>query len=252
MSYGLYISAEGAQAQSTRLEAISNNIANASTPGFKRDFAIIQARYAEETERGRDYPGSRSLNDLGGGVMVSQTKSDFSGGPLQDTGVPTDLAIRGDGFFMVRRGNQDLLTRNGNFKITNAGELQTQDGYSVLSADGNPVVIDDPTQPWQISDSGGITQGASTPINLALVRPASLGDLAKRGENLFAPLAPTLPVEDADRQVVPGHLELSTVKPAMEMVEMIETTRAYETNVNMVRFQDTMLGNLLSRLMKAS
>jgi flagellar basal-body rod protein FlgF len=251
MAYGLYISAAGAQAQSARLNTISSNIANATTPGFKRDLAVVQARYAEETAQGRDYPGSRSINDLGGGVMVRETQTDFSSGPLQSTGIPTDVAIQGDGFFVVRRGEQDLLTRSGNFMLSSDGTLITQDGYPVLADDNNPISIGDPSLPWSMTPKGGIENNGSVQ-NLALVRPQSYGDLVKVGENLFAPLAPTLPLDVTERSVAPGHIELSTVKPAMEMVELIETTRAYESNVNMVRFQDQMLGSLISQVLKVS
>ena len=114
MSYGLYISAEGAHAQSRRVETLANNLANADTVGFKRDLAVLQARYSEETQRGLDYPGSQSVNDLGGGVKVAGTQTDFSAGAFKRTNVPSDMAIPGDGFFMVRRPDGDYLTRAGN------------------------------------------------------------------------------------------------------------------------------------------
>src|SRR5271156_6604963 len=105
MAYGLYIAAEGASAQSTRLEVIANNLANVGTPGFKRDFAMFQARYAEETRRGTDYPGSHSINDLGGGVEIRGTQTDFTAGPMKKTGSESDIAIQGDAFFLVRKGD---------------------------------------------------------------------------------------------------------------------------------------------------
>src|SRR6478736_2818091 len=92
MIYGMYISAEGAQAQSTRLEALSNNLANVDTPGFKCAFAQMQSRYAEETAQGKDYLGSGSINDIGGGVEVCGMRTDFTGGPIQKTGMETDMA----------------------------------------------------------------------------------------------------------------------------------------------------------------
>ena len=86
MPYGMYISAEGAHAQSKRLETLSNNLANVDTPGFKRDLALFQARHAEEINQGTDYPGSRGLNDIGGGVSVRETKTDFAPGLMKRTG----------------------------------------------------------------------------------------------------------------------------------------------------------------------
>ena len=88
MPYGLYISAEGAYAQNKRMEVLANNLANAATTAFKRDQPIFQARLAEATARGLDFPGSRSINDLGGGVEVLGTVTDFSQGALEATGNP--------------------------------------------------------------------------------------------------------------------------------------------------------------------
>ncbi|MBS0208783.1 MAG: flagellar hook basal-body protein [Planctomycetes bacterium] len=251
MPYGLYISAEGAQAQSTRLEVLSNNIANASTPGFKRTLAIFQARYAEETQRGQDVPGSRSINDMGGGVIGFETSTDYSTGPLKETGQLNDLAIPGEGFFMVRRGEQDLLTRAGNFRINPEGFLQTPEGDLLLASDTRPMFVNPNGPPYSFNQRGELTQDGVT-TQLAIVRPNSLGDLAKMGDNLFRPLAPVEPVPVEDRNVLTGHLELSTVRPAEEMMELIEASRVFEANTNMVRFQDQMMGSLLDRLMKVS
>ena len=110
MPYGIYLSAEGAQAQSRRLEVIANNLANVNTVGFKKEFAIMQARYSEAIAAGTASPGSGSLADIGGGVRMEETKTDFSQGPTRRTGSPTDLAISGDGFFAVRKGQETLLT----------------------------------------------------------------------------------------------------------------------------------------------
>lgn len=249
MPYGLYISAEGAQAQSTRMEVIANNLANAATPGFKRELAIFQTRFAEEIQQGQAPPGAGTLNDIGGGVETLATVTDFSTGPLKQTGVPTDLAIDGEGFFMVRRNGQEFLTRSGNFAFTPTGTLVTQDGDPVLSVTGAPIAVNPEFGPWHITPDGGIAQGGDL-VYLAINRPNSLGDLVKTGDNLFASLAPTKPLETAQRRVATGVLEQSGVQPVLEMTEMIETSRAFEANVNMIRNQDQILGELVSRVLK--
>lgn len=250
MPYGLYISAEGAHAQQKRLEVVANNLANVDTVGFKRDLAIFQARYAEATEQGLDQPGSGSLNDLGGGIMVQQTATDFSAGPLKQTGVRTDLAIGGDGYFVVQKDGQNLLTRAGNFQLTSAGQLVTQQGYPVLSPDNSPITIDLSNGEWEVTGSGVVQQqGIAQP--LALVQPASKGDLVKVGENLFRPLSDPPEVPVGDRRVVSGHLEASGVKPTTELLEMIDATRAIEANLNMMQTQDQMLSELVNRVLKA-
>lgn len=252
MPYGLYLSADGAHAQATRLEVIAHNLANVDTVGFKRELAVFQARYAEETERGEDTPGSGSINDVGGGVLVSQTKTDFSPGPLKRTDVPTDMAIRGEGFFVVGKDGETFLTRAGNFLINRQGQLVTQYGgeeYTVLSDGGTPVAINPDVGPWELTPTGAIRQ-AGTLQRLAVVQPASLGDLVRMGENVFKPLADPLPVAPADRNVIGGYLEMSGVEPTTEMIELIEASRAVEANLNMVQAQDEMLSGLVTRLMR--
>lgn len=249
MPYGLYISAEGAHAQSKRLEVIANNLANVDTVGFKRDLAIFQARYAEQTQRGGDFAGSGAINDLGGGIHVRETKTDFSPGPLKHTDVPTDIAIDGDGFFVVEKDNQQYLTRAGNFRLTDRGELVTTQGYPVLNDSGTPIVIDRNSR-WELSQKGEIRQRGQVQ-SLAVVQPKSLGDLAKTGENFFRPLADVEPVAAEKRRVVSGYLEQSQVQPTMEMMDLIETSRAVEANLNMMQTQDQMLSGLFGRLLRA-
>jgi flagellar basal-body rod protein FlgF len=254
MPYGLYLSAEGAHAQAARLETIAHNLANVDTVGFKRELAIFQARYAEETERGQDFPGSGTINDVGGGVWVSETKTDFSPGPLKRTGVPTDMAIRSQGFFLLQKDGETFLTRAGNFLVNERGELVTQYGqqkYAVLADDGSPVVIDPSNGPWELTPSAAVRQ-SGTVQNLAIVEPASLGDLARVGENVFKPLAETAPVAAGERSVAAGYLEMSGVEPTTEMVELIETSRAVEANLNMMQTQDEMLSGLVNRLMRSA
>ena len=103
MSYGLYISAEGAQVQAQRLEVIANNMANVETPGFKRDIPTFQARFAEAIQRGTSYPGSGGIDDGGGGVKMIGVETDFTTTTLRNTDIPTDFAINGDGFFPTLR-----------------------------------------------------------------------------------------------------------------------------------------------------
>ncbi len=251
MPYGLYISAEGARAQTQRLETIANNLANVDTAGFKRDLAVFQARYAEAIDQGCDYPGSGSVNDVGGGVMLRLTQTDFAPGPLKRTGAPTDVAIRDKGFFLVEKDGQQYLTRAGDFQLTAEGNLITQQGYAVLSDGGTPITVEPGNGPFEITPRGALRQGGSAQM-LAMVQPASLGDLVKVGESLFKSLAETEPVEENDRDVAWGYLEASSVRPTSEMVQLIEASRAVEANVNMMQTQDQMLSQLVTRVMRSS
>jgi flagellar basal-body rod protein FlgF/flagellar basal-body rod protein FlgG len=251
MPYGLYMSAEGAHAQATRLEVIAHNLANVETTGFKRELAILQTRFAEEIRQGTAQAGAGDINDIGGGVEVVATQTEFAPGPLKDTGVPTDLAIRGEGFFVVGNEEERFLTRAGNFHVNARGELVTQYGgqqYAVLDDSLSPIVLDREA-PWEFTVNGEVKQAGGT-TNLALVKPQSYGDLARFGENVFRPLAETIPLAAGERSVAPGYLEGSGVQPTTEMVAMIEASRLLEANLNMMQTQDKMLDGLINRLMR--
>ncbi|QDU94305.1 flagellar hook-basal body protein [Lignipirellula cremea] len=251
MPYGLYLSAAGADLQSQRMQVISNNLANVDTPGFKRDFALPEARYTEAIERGIADPGEGSLNDVSGGVSLGETVTDFSRGVYKPTGINTDFALDDDGkgFFAVERDGEEYLTRAGNFRFDNQGRLKTQDGYPVLSIGGEVVQID-PTGPAPILHHDGLLSQGGESIPLAIRRPKSLGDLVKAGATMFRQLAESEDAAPEHRQVRQGTLEMSSVKPIDATVEMIETSRVYEANIRMIQHQDGMLGSLVGRLLR--
>ncbi len=247
MPYGLYMAAEGAQVQSQILDVLSNNMANVDTAGFKRDLAVAQSRYSEAIEQGLDYPGSGRINDVGGGVLTRETATQFSSGPIKSTGIATDMAILGEGFFQVDRDGETLLTRAGNFTLDGTGQLVTQAGHPVLSDGGSPIRVD-PTRRWTVDNQGTVVQDGSA-TKLAVVQPKSLGDLVKVGNTMFSSISDTTPVAAEDRAVRGGHLELSGVKPTEEMMELIKTSRAFEVNVQMIKSHDSIMGSLISRVL---
>ena len=173
--------------------------------------------------------------------------TDFTSGGYRVTGRPEDLAIRGEGFFVVRRQGQDLLTRAGNFSISANGALTTDQGLPVLDSTGAAAVID-PALPWWVSPQGELLQDGAR-IPLAIVRPQQPGDLTKVGDNLFQPLAPTVPLPFEQRQVESGVLETSGVNPVGEMMNLISASRAFESNVTLIRNHDQMIGNLIGRVL---
>ncbi len=232
------------------MDIIANNIANVDTVGFKRDLAVMQSRYSEAIEHGLASPGEAAQSDIGGGVQFRESVTDFSPGPLRKTGNPTDVALQGDGFFVVKKGQERLLTRAGNFRLKATGDLVTQQGYPVLSQDNTPIVINPDGGRWEVDSSGNVNQsGTLQPLQIA--RPASLGDLSKAGENLFRPLGSVRPVAANDRAVVGGYLEMSSVQPTTEMTSMIETSRLIEANINVMKTHNEMLSNLIDRVLKA-
>lgn len=250
MPYGVYLSASGAQAQSHRLQQVSNNLANVETPGFKPVATVLQARFSELIENGDVSPGLGGIDDLGGGVTIQPEQTEFKVGAVRTTGNQTDFAIHDrDSFFVLQRGDQQLLTRAGDFVFDSSGQLVNSGGDAVLATDGNPIRID-PRRPFQVGAEGRITQGGNT-RELMLGQPKNKGDLTNVGGNLFRPLAEFNLAGPGDRNVINGALEQSAVSPTGAMMELIETSRAYEANVQMIKHQDGVLGSLVGRVLKA-
>ena len=249
MPYGMYLSASGAHVQNHRLEVLSNNLANINTPGFKPSLAIVQARHNKAIEDGEVSPNSGTLADIGGGAKIQPTKTIFENGPIETTGIKTDFAIHDENsFFVVQRGEEQFFTRAGGFIFNNSGQLTNTNGDQVLSVDGTPVQID-PSRGFEVNNNGVIQQDGRN-IPLMLSRPESLGDLARAGDNLFRPLAQTQQVPPNERAVVSGSLEKSAVNPTTAMMELIEATRAYESNLRLIQHHDQAYGNLIGRLLK--
>jgi len=249
MPYGVYLSAAGANAQSHRLEVLSNNLANVNTNGFKPEHAVLQARFAEMIEQGSVQPGRGGIDDLGGGVTIQPAVTSFDMGAMRTTGNETDFAINNaDQFFVIQRGDEQLLTRSGDFLFDSAGKLITQNGESVLGSDGQPIRIA-PNLPYQIQGDGRIAQAGEV-RDLMLAKPKSKGDLVHAGGNMFKPLAAFDLAAPGERQVSNRMLESSGVSATGMMMELIDASRSYEANVRMIQNQDNVMGTLISRVLQ--
>ncbi len=255
MPYGLYLAADGVNVQSKRLEMLANNLANVDTVGFKREMAMFQARASEAHAQGLDQRGTGTINDLSGGVQFFETVTDHSTGPLKHTGLTTDVAILGDGFFQVQQDGERYLTRAGNFSVDARGRMLTQNGEQVLSSAGTPISVNPELGQPGIAEDGAVYQilpdGSRGIVGeVGIVRPASNGDLVKRGENRFFPLGPVSVVPPPERRLRSGYLETSGVQATTEMMHLIEATRAMEMNVNMIRNHDQMLSGITNRMLR--
>jgi flagellar basal body rod protein FlgG len=249
--YGLYISAEGAAAQSRRLDVIANNMANVDTVGFKQDVPTFQARFAEAIQKGQSVPGDQSINNIGGGVKMFDVATDFSAGQYATTGKPLDLAINGPGFFHIRGADgQAYLSRAGDFELDPKGRLVTSSGqHPVLDQQFSEITLSTDV-PYSISPDGFVVQDGNAKA-LGLSQPKSLDELVKVGNNMFRPLEKVAPVPLEERSVKQGYLELSGANPVREMMAMIESTRGFEANSRMIQSQDNALGTLISRVLKS-
>jgi len=254
MNPALWIAKTGLEAQQTRLGVVSNNLANVSTTGFKRDRAVFEDLLYQTVRQ----PGAQSSQDTilpsglmrGTGVRTVATEKLHTQGNLTQTGNNLDVAVQGRGYFQILRPDGTLgYTRDGAFQMDAQGQLVTSGGYLVQPG----LTIPTGAQSVTIGVDGTVSvqiagQTAPTQIgNLQLadfVNPAGLQPI---GENMFVETAASgapqvgTPGLNGLGTVIQGSLESSNVNVVEEMVNMIETQRAYEINSKAIATADQML-----------
>lgn len=254
MNPALWISKTGLDAQQTRLSVISNNLANVNTTGFKRDQAIFQDLIYQNKKQsgGQTTEDTRSPSGLsiGTGVRVVATEKLHTQGNLTQTGNPLDMAILGRGFFQIQQADgTQAYTRDGTFQIDADGQVVTSQGLLLQPA----ITIPGDTQSLTIGQDGtvsALTGNNTTPTQLGNVQLSDFvnpAGLQPQGNNLFtetassgSPLTGT-PNLNGLGALENGAVETSNVNVVEELVNMIETQRAYEMNSKVISTTDQML-----------
>lgn len=253
-SYGLWLSAAGMKVNDHRQSVLANNMANVHTTGFKQDLAVVTQRAVESREN--VYPFDQRhpvLDGLAGGVNVRDSFHDFSPGALQDTGKPLDVALVEDGFFVVSDGTNERYTRNGAFTVNTEGELVMSAGggrWRVLDTGGAEITISPDLPEPRVSYDGTIRQGEEVVGQLQTVDFEDLQSLRKSGQNVLE--ATTSAPQPIDARVQAGALERSNFDVMKGLASMIEATRAYEMNANLLRMQDEMTERAVSTIGRLS
>lgn len=261
MSQALWIAKTGLDAQQTRMAVIANNLANTNTTGFKRDRASFEDLLYQTVRQ----PGGASSEQtqlptglqVGTGVRVAATSKQFAQGNLSQTGNALDVAINGRGFFEVLMPDGSTgYTRDGSFQINAQGELVTNAGYPVQPG----LQLPEGTQSVTIGADGTVTaqlagQAAGTQVGqLTLADFVNPAGLQAKGENLFVETGASGPAQSGTPgsggvgRLVQGSVESSNVNVVEELVSMIETQRAYETNAKAISTTDQMLAYLNQNL----
>lgn len=253
-SSALHVARTGLEAQDTRMRVIANNLANIATTGFKRDRAnFATLAYQENRVAGQqsstETAYATGLN-LGTGVSLQSTTSITTQGTLSSTGNPLDLALDGEGFFQVELpGGRQAFTRAGNFSRSAEGTLVTPQGYPVQPA----ITIPEGATAISVGPDGTVSAnvpGSSVPTELGQLTLASFTNpagLQSLGDNFVAETAASGPAQigaagaDGRGSIRQGMLEASNVNVVEELVDMIETQRAYEVNSKMIKATDEML-----------
>ena len=251
-------------AQQTRLDAISNNLANADTTGFKRDIAVSKS-FPELLMRRMGDDGvyetpfgsadvAPIIGKIGLGVETNELYTDFEQGSFKQTSTHTDMALSGEGFFAVETPNGERYTRNGNFLVGKEGILVTKEGYPVLGEKGYIQVADDR---FTVNQDGMVYSENDMQLidRFKIVRFDNERYLQKMGSSLYKDTDITGPAyiaEGKERPVVlQSYVETSNVNVVNEMVSMIEVNRAYEANQKTIQAQDTMMSTLWGKVVLA-
>jgi flagellar basal-body rod protein FlgG len=257
MIRSLWIAKTGLDAQQTQLDVISNNLANVGTAGFKRSRAVFEDLLYQTLRQ----PGAQSSQQtqlptgltVGTGVKPVATEKVFTQGNLQQTGNNLDVAVNGAGFFQVQLPDgTTAYTRDGSFHLDAQGQLVTSSGYPLQPA----ITIPANALTVTIARDGtvSVTQaGQATPTQVGALQLANFinaAGLQSQGENLYIETAasgtPTTntPGTNGLGTLSQGYVETSNVNVVEELVNMIQTQRAYEINSKAVQTSDQMLQRL--------
>lgn len=253
MNYGLYLSAGGALTGIHRLDVAANNLANVNTTGFKTDFAAVMQRDPERIESGAlNLPSNRLLERLGGGVLSAPTRTDFAPAAPIETRNPLDVALLGEGFFVVDSGGgagdaRLRFTRDGRFALNADGALVTASGGLAVLDDAGDAITLEPAQPATIDDRGQIHQGGQVVAQLGVTAPADPDALRKLGDNLYG----FAPGRSATRRAVEarlksGAIESSGVDPIRGMLAVTNASGAVQSNTRMIQIQDEMMARAIN------
>jgi flagellar basal-body rod protein FlgG len=261
MNSALWVAKTGLDAQATRMTVISNNLANVSTTGFKRGRAAFEDLLYQTVRQAGGQTSQQTQAPtgltLGTGVRVVATDRQFAQGNLQQTNNPLDVAVNGRGFFQVTMPDgTTAYTRDGNFQVDSQGQLVTNGGFAVSPA----ITIPEGTQSVTIGADGTVSvkltgEAASQQIgSLTLADFINPAGLQSQGENLYVETAASgspqtgTPGLNGLGRVVQGSLESSNVNVVEELVNMIETQRAYEMNSKAISTTDQMLAYVNNNL----
>lgn len=228
MQPSLYVSLSGQIALERRLETIANNVANASTAGFRSEdikFSTILSRVSPDP--------TNFVTD--NGAYISRRPGEFV-----QTQNPFDIAVRGDAWLSINAGGQQVYTRDGRMKMTGTGDLQTLSGNPVLDVGGGPITLNPRGGPPTISGDGTILQDNRQVGVIGLFRIPDEAKLSRVENAGVLPNQAAEPALDFSRVgVEQGFIERSNVNPVMEMTRLIMVQRSFEALTNSINATET-------------
>jgi flagellar basal-body rod protein FlgF len=256
MVRGLYTAYTGMINQQKRLDTVTNNLANASTTGFKREGLTSKSFDQMLTVKLNDLSVpylNEGIGKMSLGVKIGENYTDYSQGSFKETGNTYDLALAGKGFFTIsytdKKGNtSEKYTRDGEFTMDSEGYLRTLEGDYVQGEGGN-IMIPVETSEVSIRDNGDIYADGEYVDSLRIVDFEDYNNIEKFGENLYNVVDGATETEST-AAVKQGYLEMSNINVVKEMVEMITISRAYESNQKLIQTEDDMLDKSVNQVGK--
>lgn len=248
MLRGLYTAWSGMVNEQNRMDIMTNNLANASTVGFKKEGATSQSFDDVLTVKLKDKSVGLSTVERTGirnpGVKIGENYTDYGQGSFRDTGNTFDLALSGEGFFAIDFANKadgatTMYTRAGQFTLNKDGYLVTQDGDFVLDTNDRRIQMDT-LKATDIDKTGTIRQEGTIIARIKVVDFENYDYLEKYGETYYRPIQGA-ETTNGTATINSGYLEMANVQIVSEMVNMIAITRAYEANQKIIQTYDDSL-----------
>jgi len=253
MNYGIAISASGLLTSLYKTDALSNNLANLNTTGFKPDMVFTRLRDPARQEDGvLSLPSNRMLEKLGAGLHIAPNRVAFTQGPLEATGNPLDIAIEGEGFLVVRAAadaatDKVMLTRDGRMtRDANSRLVNANTGLPVLDELNLPITLPDRGN-VTIADDGTVHVDNQRIAKLQLIDVNDRTQLKKTGDAMFTPSAAAYAARlPAAGRVQQGHLEQSAVSPISAMMETTRAAGSVSRHVRMIDMQDKLMDRAIN------
>lgn len=254
MVKGLYTANWGMINEQKRVDILANNMANAATTGYKKEGSTSEAFYDVLAYKIKDTSEpnvNKKLGAMNMGVKIGEVYTDYSQGAIHETGNTFEMALSGNGFFAVeftnKKGETSVkYTRDGHFTLNVKGELVNKNGDFLLDKQGGHIVLD-PMEKFTVDRMGTVYLGNQPQAQIQVADFEDYNFLEKYGENYYTPLDGATE-KDAQAQVISGYLEDSNVQVVQEMVDLINFTRAYETNQKMIQAIDSTLETAVTRV----
>lgn len=248
MYYGMDIASSGVLTAMGRLDALANNLANLDTPGYKPVQAITMQRDAARVEDDlMTLPSNELLERLGAGVLMAPSRVSFRQGPVEQTGNELDLAMDGDGFFVVRgagsaSSDEIFLARDGRLTLDERGMLvQAASGMPVLSSQNSPIFLRE-DEPVEIDGGGNIYQDGVPVARLRTVDVTDRAGVRHVGDNILAvDNVGTKGLRPASGRVIQRAVEGSGVEEVSALLEIQSASRAVGSNIGIMSYQDRMV-----------